>query len=71
MTPEKKTFTITLTEDEVVALGNLNVTLTENQKGLESIRDEVDGVGAEAESVWDYVSVGLPALRAVITQLPM
>ena len=38
-----KTFVITLSEDECVALANLHTTLIENQEQLEGLQDQVDG----------------------------
>ena len=61
---------ITLSEDEIVALANLYTTLIENQPGLESIRDALDE-SSDPQSLWAPVEYALPALRALLKQLPM
>ena len=61
---------ITLSEDEIVALANLHTTLVENQSGLESIRDALDE-SSDPQSLWAPVEYTLPALRALLKQLPM
>ena len=63
-----KTFVITLSEDECVALANLHTTLIENQEQLEGLQDQVDGT---VGTVWEFVENRLPALRALIGQLPL
>lgn len=62
---------ITLTEDEIINLANLHTTLIENQHGLETIPDALDEGEVTPQSLWAAVQVALPALRALLQQLPM
>lgn len=58
-------FHVVLTEDQVVALGNLSVTLHENMDALKEVPD----FEADDMSVADAVECGLPSLVAVLRQL--
>ena len=65
MNEKVKVFHVVLTEDQIVDLGNLSVTLHENLDRLEDVPD----FDSEDTSVAEMVKVGLPALVAVLRQL--
>ena len=63
---ETKEFKVMLTEDQVVAVANLVVTLVENMDGLKELEDFEGG-----SSVGTMVEAGLESLQALMKQLPM
>ena len=63
---ETKEFKVMLTEDQVVAVANLVVTLVENMDGLKELEDFVGG-----SSVGAMVEDCLESLQALMKQLPM
>ncbi len=65
MDEKVKVFHVVLTEDQIVDLGNLSVTLHEN---LDRLKDVLD-FDSEDTSVAEMVEVGLPTLVAVLRQL--
>ena len=65
MNEKVKVFHVVLTEDQIVDLGNLSVTLHENLDRLKDVPD----FDLEDTSVAEMVEVGLPALVAVLRQL--
>lgn len=65
MDEKVKVFHVVLTEDQIVDLGNLSVTLHENLDRLKDVPD----FDSEDTSVAEMVEVGLPTLVAVLRQL--
>ena len=65
---DKKVYHLILDESQIVALGNLNITLLENKEGLASLTDQCDNCGM---NMWEVVESLLPALQSVVMQLPM
>ena len=62
---DKRTFTVTLSEEEFISLANLSVTLHENLDGMKNIKDfESDDI-----TVAEVVECGLPGYEAVMKQL--
>ena len=65
MSEKVKVFHVVLTEDQIIDLGNLSVTLHENLDRLQDVPD----FDSEDTSVAEMVEVGLPSLVAVLRQL--
>ena len=64
---EKRTLNVQLSEEEVVSLGNLSVTLHENLEGLRTLVDCVNGTGHD-ERVGEFIEDFLPALDTIVLQ---
>lgn len=57
---------VELTEDQMVALANLYVTLTENSEGLKKVEDFVGGM-----NVNEAVGPGVTALHEIMPQFTL
>ena len=68
---KQKVYRVTLDEEQIVALGNLFSTLLENQNAMEHVPDALDECGTPSQTLWEGIQPGLPALRALVSQLPM
>ena len=68
---QKKVYHVVLTEEQIVALGNLNVTLLENECTMKTIPDALDESSDTPQNLWEGIQYLLPALSDLMCQLPM
>ena len=67
---KKKVCRVVLSEDQIAALGNLSITLSENEVILKTIPDALDETDTPM-TLWESLEFFLPALNALVRQLPM